>query len=208
MKLEIPGLKIDFGNGFAPILKAVHELWTRDKRQLADLLRAIVGSLEEIRRHFEKRKVPRREAHKLAEFINAANQIAASKKIDPDLAIIFRERVPALGRLLRSADFFIDGRPRDPDHYVAARPYDLKVPKGGPIAATCETLERIIGALEAHIALIEQSIGRQRIDRKTSASKSRSTTTARSARKRTRRSGLRTAAAGKQSSSAVTSKSL
>ena len=75
-----------------------------------DALLSISKLLEKAGQKLELHKIPSQESHELVYLINFArdhsSQIRGKR---PDLAYIFDEAIPEVGRLLRAADFLIDG---------------------------------------------------------------------------------------------------
>jgi hypothetical protein len=125
----------------------------KDQRRLSELLKEIVELFEAVESELKKGEVPYRNGNALATLINSAARIVEKpKKRDLKLWLIFEHDLPKVGRLLRTADFFIDGKPRDSHHYdLAAREGTTKVDtKDAAIAEACTEIERVIGILSGY----------------------------------------------------------
>jgi hypothetical protein len=124
----------------------------RNQLILSKHLEAIASLLDAAGTKLKNREVPRREAKELATLINLAEELAAaSKREHSDIAYIFNEQLPKIGRLMRDADFFIDERSR----YRLHDSYDKKDPKFPLLAKkaiylACEEMERAAGTISAY----------------------------------------------------------
>lgn len=138
------------------ILLDLHVRLTGDKRRkqliLSEHLKAIASLLDAACKKFKNREVPRREAKELATLINLAEELAtAAKREHSDIAYIFNNQLPEIGRLMRDADFFIDEKPR----YKLHESYDKNDP-AFPIYAerairlACEKMDAAAGIISAY----------------------------------------------------------
>ena len=138
------------------VLLDLHDRLTGQKRRkqliLSKHLAAIATLLDAACKKLKNREVPRREAKELATLINLADELAAAAKREhSDIAYIFNEQLPRIGRLMRDADFFIDERSR----YRLHDSYDKNDPMFPLLAKAsihhaCEEMERAAGIISAY----------------------------------------------------------
>lgn len=113
-------------------------------KSLADISRVLEAILESLLH----RKVPTSEARELAVIINFAEEIADHyRDSDLSLSLFFSEHLPHIGKPLRDADFFIDGKKRVAKHYTyeLVPGFDFKRATDKHIVAACEALKKAIG---------------------------------------------------------------
>jgi hypothetical protein len=138
------------------VTKTVHGIieflrGTEDKRELGRSLWSISEVLEKAGRKLNKHEIPRKESLEILYLINFARKYSDRIKGErPDLAYIFEEAIPEVGRLLRAADFFIDGKA----HSSIESMTRVYAPNDGSAAVSWnaipeaqKAIERAVGAL-------------------------------------------------------------
>lgn len=129
-------------------IKSATGFRTKYRERLVYLLVEIKDALQAIDKSLKARKVPTEQSYRLAVLINFAEDVRRGPFYFPHVDILFDEMLPRLGYLLRSADVFIDGKPRKgvPHAYMRkAREEDYQVPSG--LAAVVEARKQIKRAL-------------------------------------------------------------
>jgi hypothetical protein len=119
----------------------------RKSVNLSEALKAIADLLDATRKELESRRVPRRGAHELLALINYADILATEfKREDWELERVFERQLPEIGRLMKDADFFIDGQPRYRLHHsVDTASPNFAAFAEPAIKKACEEMERAAG---------------------------------------------------------------
>jgi hypothetical protein len=140
---------------FIEFIKGCLKFDNAHKRSLGTHFRGIADLLEAVKDELDNGLVPRESSHQLATLINFTNEtLHGVFRIpnDEEIDDIFTKQLPRIGYLLRSADVFIDGQPRDGVHkymrVLNARNDDYKVsPQSASLAI--EEIERAVGRLRS-----------------------------------------------------------
>lgn len=169
---------------FAEFIRGSLRFDAHHKERLGKHLREIANLLGTVKDDLADGIVPRESSYQLASLINFTNEtLHGVFKIpnDAELDDIFSKQLPHIGYLLRSADVFIDGQPRDGIHkymYVlSAREVDYKVSPRS-VSLALEEIERAVGRLRAASNFLDpkggagESGGKKKSARKPSTSKS------------------------------------
>jgi hypothetical protein len=134
----------------------------RERKTLAKRLREIQDVLVAVQSQLAEGVVPRTSAHELATIINFSNEtlhgIFKIPNFD-DIDKLFSKQLPHIGYLLRTADVFVDGQPRDHvEKYMTAfeaRPEDYKVSPASVGAAIVE-IDRAIGVIRGAVKFLDE----------------------------------------------------
>lgn len=156
---------------FIGFMKGCLRFDSSHKKKLGTYFRGIAELLETIKDELNDGLVPRQSSYQLATLVNFTNEslhgVFRIPNVD-EIDDIFTKRLPHIGYLLRAADVFLDGQPRDSIHQfmrvLEARAADYPVSTVSVRLAT-EEIERAIGQLRT---------AAEALDPKSEAGKSRS----------------------------------
>ena len=125
---------------------------TENKRELGRSLWSISELLERAGKKLDERQIPKKESREILYLLKFARKHSDRIKGElPDLAYIFEEAIPEVGRLLRRADFFID--PKYPHSSIESLTRVYAVNDGSSavswnaIPEAQEAIEGAVGAL-------------------------------------------------------------
>jgi hypothetical protein len=153
----IPGIGVTIVSAFKKYLSAKQER----KEVLAENLRKIALLLTSIRESLQKGIVPRELSYELAAVINFVNESLGGVFFpEPSLQRLFETTLPHVGYLIREADIFIDGEPRQHVHayMLKARDTEFTFSKDHPpVAKASREIERAIGELKGIAFVLDKS---------------------------------------------------
>ncbi|MFK4592404.1 hypothetical protein [Bradyrhizobium diazoefficiens] len=146
----------------------------KHKGRLGKNLREIAELLETTKDQLANGMVPRESSHQVATLINFTNDTLQGVFKIPnadELDDIFSKQLPHIGYLLRSADVFIDGKPRTGRHKymygLEARDGDYQVSPQS-VSSAIEEIERAAGRLRGAANFLDPNAGISR-NRKSSS---------------------------------------